>query len=111
MEVRLKNNELVDVVRRTPSYSFTGQVTGESIADLLLGVPRELSATTLPVIDWAQQAYAVFIQDDWKVRPNLTLNVGLRYEYTTPFYGAGENKNVNFDFGTGQLVLPNGGDK
>jgi hypothetical protein len=104
VEVRVKNNELVDVVRRTPSYSFTGQVSGESIADLLLGVPRELAATTLPVVDWAQQAYAAFVQDDWKVRPNLTLNLGLRYEYTTPFYGAGDNKNVNFDFATAQLI-------
>lgn len=111
VEVRLKHNELVDVVRRTPAYTFTGQVSGESIADLLLGVPRTLSATTLPVVEWAQQAYAAFVQDDWKVRPDLTLNLGLRYEYTTPYYGAGENRNVNFDFGTGQLVTATGGDK
>jgi hypothetical protein len=111
VEVRVKNNELVDIVRRTPAYTFTGQVAGESIADLLLGVPRQLTATTMPVVDWAQQAYAAFIQDDWKVRPNLTLNLGLRYEYTTPFYGAGENTNVNFDFNTGQLVFPSSGDK
>jgi hypothetical protein len=86
-------------------------VSGESIADLLLGVPRTLSATTLPIVKWAQQAYAAFIQDDWKIRPDVTLNVGLRYEYTTPYYGAGENKNVNFDFGTGELVFASGGDK
>jgi hypothetical protein len=111
VEIRLKNNELVDIVRRTPAYTFTGQVSGNDIADLLLGVPRSLSATTLPVIEWRQQAYAGFIQDDWKPRANLTLNLGLRYEYTTPYYGGGENTNVNFDFTTGQLVPASGGDK
>ncbi|MGE3274918.1 MAG: TonB-dependent receptor [Vicinamibacterales bacterium] len=103
-EVRLKHNELVDIVRRTPAYSFNGQVTGNDIADLLLGVPRALSATTLPIVEWEQQAYAAFVQDDWKVRPDLTLNLGLRYEYTTPYYGGGTNKNVNFDFATGELI-------
>ncbi|MEZ5317193.1 MAG: TonB-dependent receptor [Vicinamibacterales bacterium] len=111
VEVRRKHNELVDIVRRTPGYSFNGQVTGNDIADLLLGLPRSLTATTLPIIEWEQQSYAGFIQDDWKVRPDLTLNLGLRYEYTTPYYGAGDNKNVNFDFATGQLVFASDADK
>ena len=110
-EVRLKHNEFADIQRRTPSYVFNGAVTGNDVADLLLGQARSLSATTAPIIEWAQQAYSGFIQDDWKVSPTLTFNLGLRYEYGTPYYGAGENKNVNFDFTTGQLVFASSSDK
>ncbi len=104
VEVRLKRNELLDVERRSPRYAFGGGFTGDDIGDLLLGAVSTLQATTVPVVDWRQQAYAAFVQDDWKVRSDLTVNLGLRYEYTTPYYGAGANRNINFDFATGQLV-------
>ena len=110
-ELRRKHNQLVDIQRRTPAYGFSGAVTNNDVADLLLGQARSLSATTAPVVEWEQQAYSGFIQDDWKVSPALTLNLGLRYEYGTPYYGAGENKNVNFDFTTGQLLFTTENDK
>ena len=39
------------------------------------------------------------------------MNLGLRYEYTTPYYGAGEYQNINFDPSTGQLVNATDDDK
>lgn len=44
-----------------------------------------------------------FFQDDWKFRPNLTFNIGLRYEYDQPIYEV-NNKEANIDFKTKAII-------
>ena len=97
VELRLKNNTFIDVTRRTPAYSFQGRFTNDGMSDLLLGLPETVQLNTVPEVNQLQNALSFFVQDDYKVAPTLTLNLGMRYEYTTPFYGNGRNVNINFN--------------
>ncbi|MBV9744063.1 MAG: TonB-dependent receptor, partial [Acidobacteriia bacterium] len=66
----------------TFSGSAPGPTSGYPLADLLLGLPTTSSRN--PYSPWFYErlgSMAAFVQDDFKVTPTLTLNIGLRYEY------------------------------
>jgi hypothetical protein len=76
-------SELIPSIPGQPPTQMPG--TGYDFADFLLGFPQSTA------VQFGQDNYHFhgnywdsYLQDEWKVRGNLTLNVGLRYEYVSP---------------------------
>lgn len=70
---------------------------GQSVAALLLGLPDSGSITRQS--DYVEQSgsWGFFAQDDWKVTPRLTLNLGMRYEVETPLHERFNRSALSFD--------------
>jgi Carboxypeptidase regulatory-like domain/TonB-dependent Receptor Plug Domain/TonB dependent receptor len=79
-----------------------------NLADFLFGLRSRYALTNFFVANLRQNLYFAYLQDDFKVRSNLTLNLGLRYEYGTPQW---ERDNVlsNFDPNTRTMVAAQDG--
>lgn len=70
------------------TYSFFGsgnQSTGNGFADFLLGLPDFYSQQSSPAFYESATNGGIFAQDSWRVRPNITINYGLRWDYITPW--------------------------
>ncbi len=96
------NGEFAFTRQWTQQYAgrSRGVLDGSGVADLLLGLPYS------GYIDYNDNFYrtwpyfALYAQDTWRVRPNLTLNLGLRYDVQFPFVERFNRSNQGFDLTT-----------
>lgn len=90
-------------------YNFTGQYTGNAFADFLLGLPASTTyAQNGPDGNPFTHNISFFVQDEIRMTPKLTVNLGLRYELHLPFKDK-TNQLANFDrfFPGGRVVVQN----
>lgn len=81
------------------SFSSAGSATtaqAANLSDFLFGARSNYQLNALNEVNYLRHWHMGYIQDDWKVRPSLTVNLGLRYEFMSPNYEQ-NNKLYNFD--------------
>jgi hypothetical protein len=68
------------------NFSFDGSETGIDFADFLIGAPVSYNQCSQQFLDSRTRYGAAFVQDSFKVKPNFTVNLGLRWEVSMPWY-------------------------
>jgi Carboxypeptidase regulatory-like domain len=111
-EMRWSQFNIFQVPDPNGSLNFSGQFTqnpadgsgGDGLADAFLGLPLTATYDTQVEVQNRQHIPSAFFQDDYRVTPTLTLNLGLRYDYFPPIV-AKHNQQANFNYQTGQLEV------
>lgn len=70
----------------TGYYAFNGNETGNDFADFLLGAPNQFEQTATEPMHTQGYYYGLYGQDSWRATSELTLNYGLRWEVTSPWW-------------------------
>jgi hypothetical protein len=100
-----------------PTCAQLGQPTGcaiasdstsYSLADFMFGLPNQVNLGSYAVINLRQFVHSLYFQDDFRMSPKLTLNVGLRWEFASPLYER-DNNYSNFNPATNSMDVATSG--
>jgi outer membrane receptor protein involved in Fe transport len=90
----------------TGVFAFNGGYSGDNFADFLLGYPLSVQRSYIRYLYGdAGNLQSAYLQDDYRVLPNLTINAGLRWEINTFLTGV-KGQITGYDFATQKLVVP-----
>lgn len=87
------------------NFIFYGSETGLDFADFLLGIPSQYNQSQLQAFYGRNKYIGLYAQDSWRIRKNLTLNYGLRWDRIEPWYEK-YNQIATFEPGRQSVVFP-----
>ncbi len=87
------------------NFIFFGSETGADFADFLLGIPSQYNQSQLQAFYGRNKYVGAYAQDTWRVRKNLTLNYGVRWDRIEPWYEK-YNQIATFEVGKQSMVFP-----
>ncbi len=93
-EIRNTMSDRVTANLTDPQFTFDGSLTKNAFSDFILGLPAKMQQGSLRKNQGREKAFSLFAQDDYKVRPNLTLSMGVRLEPFFPIYDAANQISV-----------------
>ncbi len=86
-------------------FGFNGAETGLDFADFLIGAPDSFVQASQQLLDSRSKYYGFYVQDSWRALHTLTVNYGLRWEASTPWYDT-QNKLETVVAGEQSLSFP-----
>ena len=108
VSIMRRNDVFIETLTARGSFSFGsapgGAYTGDGLLDFMLGYVSAASVGIAPLHGQPNQFWdAAYFQDDYKVTPSLTLNLGLRYDYFQPWKEIHDHW-ASFDLAANQIV-------
>jgi len=107
-EFQTSFTEVQDVNPLYGRDTYNGAFSGSNFNDFLLGLRARYELSTFLIAHLRQNMHFLYLQDDIKVSQKLTLNLGLRYEYATPYWEE-KNQLTNYDPATRTIITAKDG--
>lgn len=92
------SNDTNDIPTTPSGQTLSQNGSGNAVLDFLLGEPNSVQVQNQDLPYYTKHYYAPWVQDDWKVTPKLTLNLGFRWDFNGPPTARHNWLNTGFDF-------------